>query len=151
VSGSGRGCLCVYVILINLMISATSPSCPSNLLTLSLDDDDAYDDDDDDDDDSQLEGMLAWFADPVFFGKYPDSMVSYLGEKLPKFTDEEAKLLKGSWDFFGLNHVSHTVNTEIGVPHTRITDRWIDRYHEYSQTRRPSSSRAPGTSSDSTT
>jgi hypothetical protein len=41
----------------------------------------------------------------VFFGKYPDSMTEDLGDLLPRFTDEEAEQLKGSWDFFALNHV----------------------------------------------
>jgi len=51
-----------------------------------------------------LEFYLGWFADPVYFGKYPQSMVERLGERLPKFTSEESKLLKGSSDIFGLNH-----------------------------------------------
>ncbi len=51
-----------------------------------------------------LEFFLAWFADPVYKGDYPDSMRSALGERLPVFTPEEQALLKGSSDFFGLNH-----------------------------------------------
>ncbi|EWM27607.1 glycosyl hydrolase family 1 [Nannochloropsis gaditana] len=51
-----------------------------------------------------LEFQLAWYADPVFFGTYPASMVAAVGDRLPKFTAEEAAQLKGSWDFFGLNH-----------------------------------------------
>ena len=53
-----------------------------------------------------LEFQLAWFADPVWYGKYPDSMVELVGDRLPIFTPEEADLVKGSWDFFALNHVS---------------------------------------------
>ena len=55
-----------------------------------------------------LEFQLAWFADPVFFGKYPDSMVERVGDRLPQFTPEEAAMLKGSHDFFGLNHYTST-------------------------------------------
>jgi len=40
----------------------------------------------------------------VYFGKYPDSMVKQLGDRLPKFTEEESKLVKGSNDFYGMNH-----------------------------------------------
>ncbi|CAK4576247.1 unnamed protein product [Aphanomyces euteiches] len=47
---------------------------------------------------------LGWFADPVYFGDYPEVMKKRLGNRLPRFTDEESKLLKGSNDFFGLNH-----------------------------------------------
>ncbi len=51
-----------------------------------------------------LQFFLGWFADPVYFGDYPDVMKSRLGERLPEFTNEEKELLKGSSDFFGLNH-----------------------------------------------
>ncbi len=51
-----------------------------------------------------LEFFLAWFADPVYTGDYPAVMKERLGDRLPTFTDAEKKLLKGSSDFFGLNH-----------------------------------------------
>ncbi|OQR94490.1 glycoside hydrolase [Achlya hypogyna] len=47
---------------------------------------------------------LGWFADPVYFGDYPEVMKTRLGDRLPRFTPEESALLKGSSDFFGLNH-----------------------------------------------
>ena len=53
-----------------------------------------------------LEFMLGWFADPVWFGDYPGSMRCRLGDRLPRFTDEERSRLQGSVDFFGLNHYS---------------------------------------------
>jgi beta-glucosidase len=52
----------------------------------------------------KMEFFVAWFADPVYFGKYPKSMVDQLGERLPRFTDDEVALIKGSNDFFGFNH-----------------------------------------------
>lgn len=51
-----------------------------------------------------LEFFLGWFADPIYHGDYPASMRERLGERLPKFNDEERALIKGSSDFFGLNH-----------------------------------------------
>ncbi len=51
-----------------------------------------------------LEFYFGWMSDPVFFGKYPDSMVERLGDRLPPFTPEEAEMMKGSLDFIGLNH-----------------------------------------------
>jgi beta-glucosidase len=54
---------------------------------------------------SFLEFQLGWFADPVFFGRWPASMVTNVGARLPAWSTEESELLKGSWDFFGLNHV----------------------------------------------
>ena len=51
-----------------------------------------------------LEFFLGWFADPIYFGDYPAVMRERLGDRLPKFSDEESAMLKGSSDFFGLNH-----------------------------------------------
>ena len=49
---------------------------------------------------------FGWFTDPVVFGDYPEVMKKMVGHKMPKFTDEEKALLKGSADFIGLNHYS---------------------------------------------
>lgn len=43
-------------------------------------------------------------ADSLDLGRFPDTVVNYLGDDLPKFTDEEWRLLKGSSEFFGWNH-----------------------------------------------
>jgi len=52
----------------------------------------------------KLEFSISWFADPVYFGHYPASMVKQLGDRLPTFTPEESALVKGSNDFYGMNH-----------------------------------------------
>jgi beta-glucosidase/6-phospho-beta-glucosidase/beta-galactosidase len=36
-------------------------------------------------------------------GDYPSSLKSCAGSNLPKFTDEESRLVKGSLDFLGIN------------------------------------------------
>jgi beta-glucosidase len=54
--------------------------------------------------DRKLEFAICWFGDPVYFGKYPDSMRKQLGDRLPEFTPDEAALVKGSNDFYGMNH-----------------------------------------------
>jgi beta-glucosidase/6-phospho-beta-glucosidase/beta-galactosidase len=51
-----------------------------------------------------IEFILAWFTDPIYLGHYPASMVERLGQKLPLFSEVEIELIKGSTDFFGLNH-----------------------------------------------
>ena len=51
-----------------------------------------------------LEFFVSWFADPIYFGHYPQCMVDRLGDRLPEFTSEERDMLIGSSDFFGLNH-----------------------------------------------
>ncbi|KAF8041057.1 hypothetical protein BT93_B3086 [Corymbia citriodora subsp. variegata] len=51
-----------------------------------------------------LDFMLGWFLDPIVYGSYPHSMQSLVGNRLPKFTKEQSLLLKGSYDFLGLNY-----------------------------------------------
>lgn len=53
-----------------------------------------------------VEFFLGWFADPIYTGDYPAVMRERLGKRLPQFNDNEKALLKGSADFFGLNHYS---------------------------------------------
>jgi beta-glucosidase len=51
-----------------------------------------------------LEFFLGWFADPLYKGDYPQSMKERIGARLPQFTQEDIELIKGSCDYFGLNH-----------------------------------------------
>ncbi|KAI2732620.1 CAZyme family GH1 [Penicillium roqueforti] len=59
---------------------------------------------------------IAWFADPLYStGDYPASMQAQLGDRLPRFTEEESKLVFGSSDFYGMNSyttffVKHTTS-----------------------------------------
>mmetsp|Transcript_37023 Transcript_37023/g.37682 ORF Transcript_37023/g.37682 Transcript_37023/m.37682 type:complete len:535 (+) Transcript_37023:72-1676(+) len=50
------------------------------------------------------EFSFAWFMDPIVFGSYPECMRERVGERLPEFTKEQSEQIKGSWDFFGVNH-----------------------------------------------
>ncbi|CAG8980431.1 hypothetical protein HYALB_00003996 [Hymenoscyphus albidus] len=52
----------------------------------------------------KLEFSISWFADPIYLGTYPSSMKKQLGSRLPTFTSEEIALVKGSNDFYGMNH-----------------------------------------------
>ncbi|KAL9115932.1 MAG: hypothetical protein Q9227_000300 [Pyrenula ochraceoflavens] len=52
----------------------------------------------------KLEFAISWFADPIYLGKYPDSMIKQLGDRLPQWTPEDIALVKGSNDFYGMNH-----------------------------------------------
>ncbi|KAJ6947882.1 linamarase family protein 1 [Populus alba x Populus x berolinensis] len=51
-----------------------------------------------------LDFMLGWFMDPITNGDYPRNMHDFVGGRLPKFTAEESKMLKGSYDFIGINY-----------------------------------------------
>ncbi|PKK89023.1 MAG: beta-glucosidase [Candidatus Wallbacteria bacterium HGW-Wallbacteria-1] len=62
------------------------------------------------------EFFLGWFADPIYFGKYPDCMRMRLGKRLPEFSAEESAMIKNSSDFFGLNHYSTELVSELKKP-----------------------------------
>lgn len=51
-----------------------------------------------------LEFFYGWLTDPLVFGDYPALMRERLGDRLPQFTEDEQAMLKGSYDFLGLNH-----------------------------------------------
>ncbi|KAL8555520.1 hypothetical protein ACS0TY_003360 [Phlomoides rotata] len=51
-----------------------------------------------------LDFMYGWFIDPIVRGIYPRIMQSLVGNRLPKFTKEQSEMLKGSFDFLGLNY-----------------------------------------------
>ncbi|XP_072960364.1 beta-glucosidase 1-like [Typha angustifolia] len=59
---------------------------------------------------------IGWFLHPITYGHYPESMQKIVKERLPKFTCEEVKMVKGSSDFIGVNqyttyYVKNSVNT----------------------------------------
>ncbi|KAF8780983.1 hypothetical protein HU200_000950 [Digitaria exilis] len=51
-----------------------------------------------------LDFMFGWYLDPMVHGEYPGTMRAYLGDRLPRFTSEESKHVKGSYDFIGVNY-----------------------------------------------
>jgi beta-glucosidase len=53
---------------------------------------------------TRREFALSWFADPIYFGTYPPSMIELVGDRLPTFTAKQRERLIGSVDFFALNH-----------------------------------------------
>jgi len=72
---------------------------------------------------------LGWFADPIFLdGDYPPAMKSILGDRLPTFTSEESELVKGSADFFGLNHYG------TGWAQNSDQPEWMETYATVSET-----------------
>ena len=69
-----------------------------------------------------LEFFLGWFTDPIYFGDYPACMRERVGERLPRFTPEDSRLLKGSSDFFGLNHYTSSMAAEPAEPIVSMGD-----------------------------
>ncbi|KAK3043184.1 hypothetical protein RJ639_001617 [Escallonia herrerae] len=69
------------------------------------------------------------YMDPLTVGRYPHIMRSIVKERLPKFTEEQAHMLKGSFDFIGLNYyttnyAAHAPNADNRNPHI-VTDRMV--------------------------
>ncbi|KAK3034897.1 hypothetical protein RJ639_033260 [Escallonia herrerae] len=67
-----------------------------------------------------LDWFFGWFMEPITRGDYPKSMKRYVGSRLPKFTKVQSQLLKGSFDFLGLNYytanyVSHGLESNNGL------------------------------------
>ncbi|CAI8585867.1 unnamed protein product [Vicia faba] len=66
-----------------------------------------------------IEFMFGWFMTPLTTGGYPQTMRSLVGQRLPKFSEEQAKLVRGSFDFIGLNY--YTSRYAANVPHLNKT------------------------------
>jgi len=52
--------------------------------------------------------------DPLIRGHYPESMRRLVGSRLPQFTSEQSELIKGAFDFIGLNY--YTANYAANLP-----------------------------------
>ncbi|KAL8111031.1 beta-glucosidase 44-like [Apium graveolens] len=46
---------------------------------------------------------LGWFLHPIVYGEYPKTMQNIVKDRLPRFTKEEVKIVKGSADLIGIN------------------------------------------------
>ncbi|KAI4324287.1 hypothetical protein L6164_023838 [Bauhinia variegata] len=61
-----------------------------------------------------IDFMFGWFMEPLTRGEYPKEMQSLVGNRLPKFSKEQSKLVNGSFDFIGLNY--YTANYAAHAP-----------------------------------
>ncbi|KAK8469706.1 hypothetical protein PHAVU_005G151200 [Phaseolus vulgaris] len=70
---------------------------------------------------SHLDGK---YMEPLTSGKYPKTMRSLVGKRLPKFSKREVKLLAGSMDFLGLNYytTNYATNTSKSNKPSYTTD-----------------------------
>ncbi|KAI4351000.1 hypothetical protein L6164_005394 [Bauhinia variegata] len=60
---------------------------------------------------------VGWFLHPIMYGAYPKTMQTIVRERLPKFTEKEVKLVKGSIDFVGINQ--YTTGNAYNDPNRR--------------------------------
>ncbi|CAK7331819.1 unnamed protein product [Dovyalis caffra] len=54
-----------------------------------------------------------WFMEPLKSGMYPVEMVTYVHERLPQFSEEQALMLKESLDFIGINYYTSNYASDI--------------------------------------
>ncbi|KAF0910477.1 hypothetical protein E2562_002933 [Oryza meyeriana var. granulata] len=53
-----------------------------------------------------LDFVLGWLMDPLVRGDYPQNMRELVGNRLLEFTKEQSEMVKGAFDFIGLNYYS---------------------------------------------
>ncbi|KAG6486956.1 hypothetical protein ZIOFF_055537 [Zingiber officinale] len=58
---------------------------------------------------------IGWFLHPLTYGHYPESMQVIVKERLPKFTEEQAKMVKDSYDYVGVNQYTSYYMKDAGV------------------------------------
>lgn len=75
-----------------------------------------------------LDFQLGWFMDPLYFGDYPASMRQLVGDRLPVFSNDQSKLLRGSFDFVGINHYTtiYTRNDRLQIRKRLLNDAYAD-------------------------
>ncbi|KAL0653040.1 hypothetical protein Bca4012_095731 [Brassica carinata] len=63
-----------------------------------------------------------YFMEPIVNGKYPTEMVNHVKYgRLPTFTPEESSMLKGSYDFIGINYYSSSYVKDVPCATENIT------------------------------
>ncbi|CAN1761069.1 Beta-glucosidase 13, partial [Linum perenne] len=63
-----------------------------------------------------IDFQFGWYMGPITSGSYPENMVKLVGKRLPKFLIEESRILKGSYDFLGLNYYTSSYVTDAACP-----------------------------------
>ncbi|WCJ19268.1 beta glucosidase 12 [Euphorbia peplus] len=77
--------------------------------------------------DRALAFTYGWFMEPLYCGSYPLEMIVNVGERLPKFSRDESNMLKGSYDFIGINYYTSRYVADIPCQnHTSFHDPRMD-------------------------
>ncbi|XP_033145142.1 beta-glucosidase 15 isoform X1 [Brassica rapa] len=65
---------------------------------------------------------IDYFLEPLVTGKYPVDMVNNVkGGRLPTFTAKQSKMLKGSYDFIGINYYSSAYAKDVPCSNENVT------------------------------
>lgn len=60
------------------------------------------------------------FIHPIVYGEYPRTMQVIVGKRLPKFTKEEVKMVKGSMDYVGINQYTAYYMFDPRLPKAKV-------------------------------
>jgi len=78
--------------------------------------------------------------DPLVNGDYPFIMRALVKDRLPYFTKEESEMIKGSYDFIGLNYYTASYArahpmSDTYTPQLSISDSYADQLGTFKQIR----------------
>ncbi|KAF9593426.1 hypothetical protein IFM89_022892 [Coptis chinensis] len=77
-----------------------------------------------------IDFMLGWFLDPLTRGEYPKSMRLLVGRRLPRFSKRQSEMVKGSYDFIGLNYYTTRYAKNVpccsDIPASVLTDSYAN-------------------------
>ncbi|XP_059069131.1 beta-glucosidase 12 [Cryptomeria japonica] len=63
-----------------------------------------------------IDFMFGWYMDPITKGRYPSTMRKLVGDRLPKFSAHQSAMVKGSFDFLGLNYYTSLYAADVSTP-----------------------------------
>ncbi|XP_031253392.1 beta-glucosidase 44-like [Pistacia vera] len=64
---------------------------------------------------------IGWFLHPITYGEYPRTMQELVKDRLPKFTEAEVQMVKGSIDYVGINVYTGYYMMDPPWPQSNIT------------------------------
>ncbi|PHU14221.1 Beta-glucosidase 27 [Capsicum chinense] len=64
-----------------------------------------------------VNGVTALPCYPLTYGDYPKNMCRLVGDRLPKFTTEQAAMVKSSYDFLGINYYTSYYASDMISPY----------------------------------
>ncbi len=71
--------------------------------------------------------IIRWYMDPLLHGRYPDDVVSHLGDDAPMVEPGDMQLIRQPLDFLGINYYTRSVaatgaGKDDSAPHREVTD-----------------------------
>ncbi|THU62993.1 hypothetical protein C4D60_Mb01t11010 [Musa balbisiana] len=78
---------------------------------------------------------IGWFLHPLTYGYYPKSIQKIVKDRLPKFTADQVKMVKGSYDYVGVNQYTSYYIKDNGVTNPKPVSYQDDWHVEFKHDR----------------